>query len=118
MPPAEKITFGNDGSISVTALGAGSKGQSTIDRLKLITHDASQLEKGQDGLFRGLEVAGEYEVSPDVRISSGALEDSNVNIINELTQVIALARDFEMQIKTMKSIEESDQQSARLLQLN
>jgi flagellar basal-body rod protein FlgF len=46
---------------------------------------------------------------------SGALESSNVNPVNEMTEMIALQRQFEMQLKMMKTAEENDSSASSLL---
>ena len=51
----------------------------------------------------------------NVNIQSGMLESSNVNPIGEMTDMIALQRQFEMQLKMMKTAEEVDSSAASLL---
>ena len=50
-----------------------------------------------------------------VSVNSGMIEGSNVNPINEMTAMISLQRQFEMQLKLMKTAEEIDASSASLL---
>ena len=52
-----------------------------------------------------------------VKIASGTLEISNVNAVGALVKMIELQRQYEMQIKMMKSAEENSASSARLLQM-
>ena len=56
--------------------------------------------------------------APGIQLSSGFLETSNVNAVSEMTEILALSRQFELQVKMMKTAEENDQTSARLLQVN
>jgi len=53
-----------------------------------------------------------------VRVVSGSLESSNVNAIEAMVNMITMARQFEMQIKAMKTAEEVDQASAQLMRLS
>jgi flagellar basal-body rod protein FlgF len=48
-------------------------------------------------------------------VLGGSLESSNVNPINEMTEMIALQRQFEMQLKMMKTAEEIDSSASSLL---
>ena len=61
---------------------------------------------------------GVAEVDPGVRLQSGALEMSNVNAVGELIGIISLARKHELDINMMKTAEDNDKVSARILQLN
>lgn len=83
-----------------------------VDRLKIIEADSNKLEKGNDGLFRPKEdtledgFCGFCEVSPTAKVMSGFLEMSNVNPVHEMVDMINHQRQFEMQIKLMKTAEE------------
>ncbi len=56
--------------------------------------------------------------SPDVSIVSGQLEDSNVNAVNEMTSILELARQFDLEVRLMKSAEQNDETATQLLQIN
>lgn len=72
------------------------------------------LEKGSDGLFRRKD--GQVELADaEVQVRGGTLESSNVNPLYEMTDMIALQRQFEMHLKLMKTAEEIDASSAALL---
>jgi flagellar basal-body rod protein FlgF len=53
----------------------------------------------------------------DVKLASGVLEGSNVNPINAMVDMIELARNFELQTKVMKNVDENAGASARLMQM-
>jgi flagellar basal-body rod protein FlgF len=72
------------------------------------------MEKGDDGLFRQRD--GELaEADPAQRLESGALESSNVNVVNEMVDMIELSRRFELQVKMMKTAEESASAAASIV---
>jgi flagellar basal-body rod protein FlgF len=74
------------------------------------------MTKGEDGLFR--RVDGNTEaVSANVRLASGALENSNVNVVEELTNLIKLQRQFDTQIKMMSTAEKNDESQNQLMKL-
>jgi len=112
--PATKIYISKDGTVMVQPEGADSTVQDEVARLKMVNPDPRFLEKGGDGLFRRKDGAVE---PPDlnVTVANRTLESSNVNPINEMTEMIALQRQFEMQLKLMKTAEEVDASSASLL---
>jgi flagellar basal-body rod protein FlgF len=87
------------------------------NRIKLVKPDIKNLEKGPDGLFRqrdGLAAVADGTVT----VASGVLEGSNVNAMSEFTQILTLARQYDMQLKVMKSAEENSTASAQLLQMS
>lgn len=114
IPPFEKIDIGTDGTVSIRPLGAASDQLAVIDRIKLIAPQYDQMKKGEDGLFR-LKEGGVAEADPAQRLTSGALVSSNVNVVNEMVDMIELARRFELQVKMMKTAEENADASASLV---
>jgi len=112
--PVSNIHISPDGTIMVQPEGAPSSEQEEVGRLKLVNPDVRFLEKGADGLFRRKD--GQVELSDaNVKVQGGALESSNVNPLSEMTDMIALQRQFEMHLKLMKTAEEVDASSAALL---
>jgi flagellar basal-body rod protein FlgF len=59
----------------------------------------------------------EAPVDATVRVTSGALESSNVNAVGAMVKMIELQRQYEMQVKMMSAAEEASASSARMLQL-
>lgn len=116
IPPSEKIEIGIDGSISVRPLGDVATDIALIDRIKLVKPDLSQLQKDSDGLLR-LRDGSAAPLDADVRVASGTIEGSNVNAVGALVKMIELQRQYEMQVKMMKSADENSAASARLMQL-
>lgn len=117
VPDHTKLHIGADGTLSVVALGQGPEAMVEVGRIKLVNPNIQNLEKGDDGLFRqrdGLDA----EVSAAVTLRSGVLEASNVNAIDEFTQILSLSRQYEMQVKVMKTAEENSASSAQLLQMS
>jgi len=115
--PAEKVTIGSDGTISIIPLGSGNATtQVEVGRIKLVQAASENLEKSNDGLLRtkdGQPVAA----NADVRLAQGVLEGSNVNAISAMVDMIELARNFELQTKVMKSVDENSAVGAKLIQM-
>ncbi len=119
IPPYEKLEIAKDGSISILASGDAPSVVANITRLKLVSPDQSQMEKGEDGLFR-LRDEDEGAVQPfdaNVEIVSGHLEHSNVNAVQALTQMMALHRQYEMQVKMMSTVDENAQATAAIMDI-
>jgi flagellar basal-body rod protein FlgF len=88
---------------------------STVGRIKLVNPANDQVARGNDGLFRNTTGA---ELDPDasVHLVSGTLESSNVNIAETMANMIELARSYEVQVKAMKTAEDTAASSSKLLQ--
>lgn len=112
--PIEKLEIHQDGTIEVLPEGAPPEALEEIGRIKLSNPDG--VEKGNDGLFR-LKDNGEILPDATVSVVKGALESSNVNPVEEMTNLISLQRHFEMQVKMMKTAEENDRSTSKLLSL-
>lgn len=117
IPPADKVEIGVDGTISIRPSGQDEKTLSTIDRIKLVNPATDLLYKGIDGQFR-LKDGSAAIADANVKIVAGALETSNVNMVEALVDMINLARQFEMNIKAMRSVEENDRAAAQLLRFS
>ncbi|ALP52635.1 flagellar biosynthesis protein FlgF [Candidatus Tenderia electrophaga] len=117
LPPFEKIEIGGDGTISVIPRGQEASTLAVVDRIKLVKPDNNQLKKGVDGLFRhtdGIEVASDAEV----RLISGTLESSNVNVVESMVKTMELARRFELQVKLMEQAKTLDESSTSIMKMN
>lgn len=117
IPAAEKIEIGSDGTITIVPLGQGVNAIAQVDRIKLVNPPAETLIKSRDGLFRVTGEAQEVPADANVGIVSGFLENSNVNAVSELTSILSLSRQYEMQVKIMQTVKENSETSARLLQM-
>ncbi|KPJ92051.1 MAG: flagellar biosynthesis protein FlgF [Gammaproteobacteria bacterium SG8_11] len=117
IPPAQKITIGGDGTISIVPVGQPANAQVIVDRIKLVSEDEQMLTKGSDGLVRHKEGI-ELEADASLRVISGTLQSSNVNVVDSMVNMISLARQYEAQVKLMKTADEMDSQTDRLLQLS
>jgi len=101
LPPADKIEIGLDGNITVIPQGQGPQSPVVVDRIKLINPDIQEMSKGEDGLFVALDEEGPFPPDANVRLVSGFLEASNVNAVGELTSILSLSRQYELQVKLM-----------------
>ena len=109
IPANAQALIGADGTVSATV--AGAKPQ-PVGKLKLVTPD-SQLQRGEDGLFRG--AAGDLPADPSASVQPGALEGSNVSPVEAMVAMIAAARQYEQQMKILSTSQDREQSATKLL---
>lgn len=112
VPPNAEVSVGSDGTVSARMPG-GAPG--TVGKLKLATSPAP-LKRSEDGLFRA--PGGDLPADPAAQVQDGALESSNVSAVSTMVAMIAAARQFEAQMKSMQTAEKDEQQAQQLLSLN
>jgi flagellar basal-body rod protein FlgF len=117
VPQEQKIEIGQDGTISIRVLGEAPNVLTEVDRLKLVNPDPGQLKKDANGLIR-TSATQPILADAQVKVSSGFLESSNVNAVEEMTSILALSRQFELSVKMMRTAEDNDAAMARVLQTN
>ena len=115
-PPHSSISIGSDGTLSIVPLGQSASTQAAIGRLRIVEGRPDQLQRGTDGLMRAKPGATLDTAAGDV-LTSGMLESSNVNMAEAMVNMISLARQFELQVKLMKTVEDNATASASLTRL-
>lgn len=115
VPPYTSINIGTDGSVSIVPRGQTPMTVSTVGRIKLVNPTQDQMARGNDGLFRST-TGKDLDSDASVHLVSGTLESSNVNIAETMATMIELARNYEVQVKAMKTAEDTGAQSTKLLQ--
>jgi len=94
--------------------GLDPEAQVQLDQIKLVNPEWEDMRKGEDGLIRQKDGA---LIEPDVNVTvaAGFIEGSNVNTIHEFTEVLSLSRQYEMQVKMMRTVQQNSEASSRLL---
>lgn len=116
IPPNNKVTIAKDGTIS-TVLGSLPNAVSVIGRIKLVNPPDQELMKGADNFFR-LKNGKPAAADANVRVMPGALENSNVNMIESMINMIDLGRAFDMQMKLLQSADSNASKASILLNIN
>jgi len=116
VPPEQQIELGEDGTISIRAMGEGPRVMAEVDRIKLVNPDVKTMTKGLDGMIH-TKSGQPADADANVQVVSGFLEASNVNAVEEMTSVLALSRQFELHVKMMPTAKEGDEAMARVLQI-
>tara|TARA_R110002050_G_scaffold9504_1_gene32936 strand:+ start:76976 stop:77716 length:741 start_codon:yes stop_codon:yes gene_type:complete len=117
IPPAEKVEIGADGTITIRPIGGDANTLAILDRIKLVKPELNNIFKDNDGLMR-MQDGSDAPLDAAVTVASGTLEGSNVNAVGALVSMIELQRQYEMQVKMMKSADDNSAASARMLQFN
>jgi flagellar basal-body rod protein FlgF len=113
-PPHASIMIGSDGTVSIVPLGQGPETTALVGRIKLVNPPAEALARGDDGLFRMTD-GSDAPADANVQLASGVLETSNVNIADAMVNMIELSRQFDLQVKAMRTAEENGAAAAQLL---
>lgn len=119
LPLNAKTTIGSDGTISALGAGEEPNTMAQVGQLKLVNTPGTSMQRGEDGLFRATptngEAAGALQSDDTVRVTSGALEASNVNPTETMIGMIDNARQFEMQMKMLSSADDNARSANQLL---
>jgi flagellar basal-body rod protein FlgF len=112
-PANSNILIGQDGTVSARV---GNQAPQQVGRLKLVNLPNTELTKGTDGLLR-TQSGDPAPNDGNVRVAEGVLEGSNVNVVEAMIGMIAVSRQFEMQMKMMQNAETNEQRAQQLLSL-
>lgn len=114
VPPETRITIGVDGTVSSVPINPQPNTVALVGRIKLVDPPQDKLIKGADGLFH-LKDGGVVQADAKVRLVDGTLESSNVNVVHEMVSMIALARQFDMQMKMLENAQQNAQQASEIM---
>lgn len=117
IPPDTDVTVAKDGTISTIPTGQNLNAVAVVGRIKLVNPAEKDLVRGEDGLFR-IGSGNPAPADANVVLISGALETSNVNVVDALVGMISLARQFDMQIKLLQSAEANATKASQVMNLN
>ncbi len=115
LPPAEKIIIGFDGSISIVPVGQPPESLVLADKIKLVNPLEKEIKLNKSGLFEFRNKDQTAFVDPQVKLENGVIEQSNVNAVGQMIDLINNARQFETSIKLMQEAKSMDEASSVLL---
>ncbi|SHO55669.1 flagellar basal-body rod protein FlgF [Vibrio quintilis] len=102
LPEYQKVEVSERGQISVIPPGGNAEVQ--VGTMKLVNPEMNQLQKESDSLLHRVG-GGNFDVDQTVTLAPEHLEGSNVSAIDELMNVMSLTRNFQMQVRMMKTAE-------------
>ncbi|MHA7820944.1 MAG: flagellar basal body rod protein FlgF [Erythrobacter sp.] len=116
VPAGARIAIGSDGSVMASDPAAPDAQPQVLDRIKLVSPEGSQLAKGIDSFLK-VPGGGVLPTDPTARVTSGALEQSNVQTAATLVEMIDAQRAFEQRAKIIQTAGELDEASSGLLRM-
>lgn len=120
VPPGFTLAIAADGTVLAQDPTAPDAPAEPIDRLRLVNPEGSPLAKGIDSFLKVPTANGAPGVLPPdlaARLTSGALEQSNVETADTLVQMIEAQRAFEQRAKIIRTANELDEASSGLMAL-
>jgi flagellar basal-body rod protein FlgF len=116
VPPYTSFHLGADGTLTVIPQGSAPNAPAIVSRLQIVDAQPSDLERGQDGLMRA--VTG-VTLNPSVgaTVTTGAVEGSNVNVVDSMVNMIQLVRQFELQTKVLHAADDNASQASTLVRM-
>ncbi len=115
--PEQDVVVGKDGTVSTVPVGRGLNAVTQAGRMKLVNPPESELQRGEDGLFRTRD-GQPAAADANVQVVSGMLETANVNPAEALVSMVSLARQFEMNMRVLRAADENHRSADKLLNLN
>lgn len=114
VPDYRSINITDKGRVSVVP-DSGGEVLLEVATLKRVKPELANLVKDAEGFFRARTGNAPLPANDTVAVASGHLEASNVNPVEEMVAILSTSRQFELQIKMMKTAEELSQASTRLI---
>ncbi|MFM6931326.1 MAG: flagellar basal body rod protein FlgF [Novosphingobium sp.] len=116
IPPGRQLIIGPDGQLLLRDPATPDAPPTRLDRLKLASAAGTRIEKGLDGLFRVFG-GGVLPNDEEGSVTVGALEQSNVNASEVLTEMIEAQRLFDLRTKLVATAKEIDEGGASLMRI-
>lgn len=109
-----------DGKISIDSSGSISTGAALsnvpVGKIKIVRFsDGAVMEKEGDGLYRLIDPTREEQEAEGTSVRQGFLEQSNVNSVEEMTNMITTVRAFEGYQKMIQALDQIDERAVNVL---
>ncbi|QFT76691.1 flagellar basal body rod protein FlgF [Erythrobacter sp. THAF29] len=117
VPAGARISIAADGTVLAADPANPDAAAEPIGRIKLVSPEGSQVVKGIDSFLK-VPGGGVLPPDPTARVTSGALEQSNVDTAETLVAMIDAQRAFEQRAKIISTAGELDEAGSRLMSLS
>jgi flagellar basal-body rod protein FlgF len=117
VPAGFRVTIAGDGTVLAQDPNAPGVGAEAVGRIKLASPAGSLIAKGIDSFLK-VPGGGVLPGDPTARVTSGALEQSNVQTADTLVQMIDAQRAFEQRAKIIQTAGQLDEASSRLMSMS
>ena len=116
IPPDTTVAIAADGTVSSIPTNGIPNAVNVLGRIKLVNPDPKNMKRGDDGMFR--TITGAAQPDANVRLASGALEGSNVNVVEAMVNMINLSRQFELNMKMISTAQSDAAKATEILTLS
>ncbi|GAA0756863.1 flagellar basal-body rod protein FlgF [Erythromicrobium ramosum] len=116
VPPGFSVSLAADGTVLASDPAAPNVAAEAIDRIRLVNPEGSPLAKGIDSFLK-VPNGGVLPPDPTARLTTGALEMSNVETADTLVQMIEAQRAFEQRAKIIATAGTLDEAGSGLMAL-
>jgi flagellar basal-body rod protein FlgF len=116
VPPGFSVSLAADGTVLASDPAAPNVAAEAIDRIRLVNPEGSPLAKGIDSFLK-VPNGGVLPPDPTARLTTGALEMSNVQTADTLVQMIEAQRAFEQRAKIIATAGTLDEAGSGLMAL-
>jgi flagellar basal-body rod protein FlgF len=116
IPPNVTVAIATDGTISSIPTDGIPNAVNILGRIKLVNPDEKNLKRGDDGMFR--TITGAAQPDANVRLAPGAVEGSNVSVVEAMVNMINLSRQFEMNMKMVQVAQDNESKATQILSLS
>ncbi|MCR6496361.1 flagellar basal body rod protein FlgF [Thermomonas sp. S9] len=116
IPAYQALEIGQDGTISIIPQGQPASTMAEAGRLQVVAAKTTELQRGDDGLMRPLPGKPPAPAT-GAALVSGALESSNVDVAGQLVSMIALSRQFDMQVQLLQRADENARATSAIVSL-
>jgi flagellar basal-body rod protein FlgF len=117
IPFETSLMIGKDGTVSSLVPGSIPETMAVLGRIKLVNPPADSIKRGDNGLFRS-NTDKPVAADPQVTLLGGALEDSNVNVVDSMVRMISLGRQFDMNMSLLKNAQDNATKASQILNLS
>lgn len=117
IPPNLKIAIGDDGTVSSIDTTTSPSTVTILGTMKLVNPASQNMVRGDDGLFR-IKNGTPADADSNVKVQGGALEGSNVNVIDSMVEMINQSRQFDMHMSMLKTAETIETGAEQLFTLS
>jgi flagellar basal-body rod protein FlgF len=117
VPPNSTVTIAEDGTVSTVPTDTLPNTVNIVGQIMLVNPPEQDLVRSDDGLFR-LRNGGPALPDPNVRLTGGALESSNVSMVEALVDMISQARHYDTQIKLLQTAETNARSWSQVMSLS
>ncbi|MEP0189699.1 MAG: flagellar basal body rod protein FlgF [Erythrobacter sp.] len=117
VPAGRQLSISEDGSLLAADPDTPNEPPEILDQIKLVTPDGSQLAKGIDSFLK-VPGGGVLPPDPTARVTSGALEQSNVQTAETIVDMIEAQRAFEQRATIIEKAGQLDEASSALMAMN